>query len=80
MGFSQHPDSPELTSVGFTTGKLYAMEGTNGKPFHTDQYAVVAHGKAEKEWPFLACSDSRFTDVSYVPRKGSISLIASGGV
>jgi len=40
------------------------MEGPNGKPFHTDQYAVVTHGKAEKEWPFLACSDGKITDVS----------------
>lgn len=39
------------------------MEGSNGKPFHTDQYAIVAHGKAEKEWPFLACSNARFTEV-----------------
>lgn len=49
---------------GFTTGKPYAMEGPNGRPFHTDQYAIVVQGKAEKEWPFSACSDSRFTDVS----------------
>ena len=39
------------------------MEGPNGKTFHTNQYAIVAHGKAEKEWPFLTCSDSKFTEV-----------------
>lgn len=27
----------------------------------TDQYAIVAQGKSEKLWPFLACSDSKFT-------------------
>lgn len=37
------------------------MEGANGKAFTTDQYALVAHGSAEKPWPFSACSDSRFT-------------------
>ncbi len=39
------------------------MEAANGKILVSDQYAIVAHGKAEKEWPFLACSDSRFTEV-----------------
>jgi len=49
--------------LGFTEGKPYAMEGVNGKPFTTDQYALVAVGKSEKEWPFLACSNSKFTEV-----------------
>jgi len=48
---------------GFTEGKPYAMEGVNGKPFVTNQYAMVAVGKAEKEWPFIACSNSKFTEV-----------------
>lgn len=41
------------------------MEGPNGKSFITDQYALVAHGKAEKPWPFLACSDSRITEQEF---------------
>jgi len=41
------------------------MEGPNGKPLQTDQYAIIAQGKAEKEWPFLACSDSRITDAEF---------------
>lgn len=49
--------------LGFTEGKPYAMEGVNGKPITTNQYAVVAVGKSEKEWPFLACSNSKFTEV-----------------
>lgn len=49
----------------FTEGKPYAMEGPNGKPFVTNQYALVAVGKSEKEWPFLACSNSKFTDVEF---------------
>ncbi|MCJ1300234.1 hypothetical protein MMC08_003029 [Hypocenomyce scalaris] len=49
----------------FTEGKPYAMEGPNGKPFVTNQYALVAVGKSEKEWPFLACSNSKFTEAEY---------------
>jgi len=37
------------------------MEAANGKNFTTDQYAIVAHGSAEKPWPFSACSDGKFT-------------------
>ena len=46
-------------------GKPYQMEGANGKNFTIDTYALVAHGKAEKSWPFSACSDSKFTDQEY---------------
>ena len=49
--------------VGFTEGKPYALEGINGKPFVTNQYALVAYGKSERPWPFLACSNSPFTEV-----------------
>lgn len=51
--------------LGFTIGRPYAMEGPNGKPLQIDQYAIIAQGKAEKEWPFLACSDSRITDAEF---------------
>ncbi|KAF2169097.1 hypothetical protein M409DRAFT_64883 [Zasmidium cellare ATCC 36951] len=50
---------------GFTEGKPYQLETSLGKKFTTDQYAIVAHGKAEKPWPFSACSDSKFTDAEY---------------
>ncbi|TKA58248.1 hypothetical protein B0A49_12903 [Cryomyces minteri] len=50
---------------GFAEGRPYAMEGHNGKSFITDQYAVVVHGSAEKEYPFIACSDSKFTEAEY---------------
>ncbi|EON67574.1 hypothetical protein W97_06942 [Coniosporium apollinis CBS 100218] len=49
---------------GFTVGKPYPMQGPNGKPFMTDQYVIAAHGPHEKEWPFVACSDSKFTEAS----------------
>lgn len=51
---------------GFTEGKPYQMANSVGKPFTTDQYAIVAQGSAEKPWPFSACSDGRFTDAEYV--------------
>ncbi|POR32620.1 RNA polymerase-associated protein [Tolypocladium paradoxum] len=46
---------------GFTTGRPYALVGPNG-PFVTDQYAKGAHGKAVKEFPFIAASSGKFTD------------------
>ncbi|KAJ5377425.1 uncharacterized protein N7496_004834 [Penicillium cataractarum] len=50
---------------GFNTGKSYAMEAKNGRPFITDQYAKLAHGKAVRDFPFIACSDSSFTEAEY---------------
>ncbi|KAI9369232.1 hypothetical protein BJX61DRAFT_520501 [Aspergillus egyptiacus] len=49
----------------FTEGRPYAMEGTNGRTFITNQYAVLAHGKSEREFPFIACSDSPFTEAEF---------------
>ncbi|PGG95029.1 hypothetical protein AJ80_10041 [Polytolypa hystricis UAMH7299] len=49
----------------FTEGRPYAMEGPNGRSFITSQYAVLAHGKAEKEFPFIAISDSPFTEAEF---------------
>lgn len=43
------------------------MEGANGRSFVTRQYAVLAHGKAEREFPFIATSDSPFTEVCLLP-------------
>ena len=47
----------------FMQGKPYHMDGPMGRQVLTDQYVVVTQGKQEKEWPFSACSDSKFTDV-----------------
>ncbi|KAL3469099.1 hypothetical protein BJX99DRAFT_242062 [Aspergillus californicus] len=49
----------------FAVGKPYAMEGANGRSFVTNQYAVLAHGKSEREFPFVACSDSLFTEAEF---------------
>lgn len=39
------------------------MEDLRGKQFVTDQYVKAAHGKAVRDWPFIACSDRPFTEV-----------------
>ncbi|KAL3468479.1 hypothetical protein BJX64DRAFT_246042 [Aspergillus heterothallicus] len=49
----------------FSEGKPYALEGANGRSFVTNQYAVLAHGKSEREFPFIACSDSPFTEAEF---------------
>lgn len=49
--------------IDFNKGRPYAIEGANGRTYVTDQYAVLAHGKAEREFPFIQCSDSPFTEV-----------------
>ncbi|KAL2758245.1 hypothetical protein ACRALDRAFT_1061463, partial [Sodiomyces alcalophilus JCM 7366] len=46
---------------GFTVGKPYAMNGPGGS-FVTDQYVLAAHGKAEKPFAFIFCSDKPFTE------------------
>ncbi|KAH6655751.1 hypothetical protein BKA67DRAFT_534666 [Truncatella angustata] len=56
----------------FATGKPYAMEKANGQTFVTDQYVVAAHGKAEREWPFIACSDSDFTEGEFHRYKATL--------
>ncbi|KAH8699814.1 hypothetical protein BGZ61DRAFT_493774 [Ilyonectria robusta] len=46
---------------GFTTSRPYALSGPNGS-FVTDQYVKAAHGKAVKEFPFIAASSGKFVD------------------
>ncbi|KAI9740857.1 MAG: hypothetical protein M1818_004462 [Claussenomyces sp. TS43310] len=65
-----HPESGEnvyrmAVIKGFTEGKPYAIEAANGKPIVTTQYIRAAHGKLEKEWPFVSCSNSRFTEAEF---------------
>ncbi|SZF06261.1 unnamed protein product [Blumeria hordei] len=47
---------------GFVEDRPYAMETPNGKHFKTTQYIRAAHGTAERNWPFITCSDSAFTE------------------
>jgi RNA polymerase-associated protein RTF1 len=48
---------------GFAEDRPYAIETANGKHFKTTQYVRAAHGVAVKNWPFITCSDSPFTEV-----------------
>ncbi|KAI1271246.1 hypothetical protein F5Y07DRAFT_383571 [Xylaria sp. FL0933] len=47
---------------GFTQGRPYAMQRMNQQSFVTDQYARIAFGKTVREYPFISCSDSPFTE------------------
>ncbi|KAJ5111152.1 hypothetical protein N7532_001687 [Penicillium argentinense] len=51
--------------TGITEGKPYGMESASGRPFVVKKYAKLAHGKAVREFPFIACSDSPFTEAEY---------------
>lgn len=54
-----------LTQIkGFKTSKPYFMDIPNN-PFYTDQYVILANGKAEKEWPFTFCSDSKISESEF---------------
>ncbi|RGP59376.1 hypothetical protein FLONG3_11190 [Fusarium longipes] len=46
---------------GFSTSRPYAIQGPQGV-LVTDQYVKAAHGKAIKEFPFIAASSGKFTD------------------
>ncbi|KAM0255149.1 hypothetical protein ACHAQJ_006072 [Trichoderma viride] len=46
---------------GFTTSRPYALNGPQGS-FVTDQYVRAAHGKAIKEFPFIAASGGSITE------------------
>lgn len=39
------------------------MPNRQGKQIVVETYVKAAHGKAQREWPFIACSDSPFTEV-----------------
>lgn len=51
--------------LGFTTSRPYALNGPQGS-FVTDQYVKAAHGKAVKEFPFIAASGGSITEVIYL--------------
>ncbi|KAI9833616.1 MAG: hypothetical protein M1819_003569 [Sarea resinae] len=57
---------------GFTSGKHYALEKGDGKRFVTDQYALCAFGKAEKNFPFIVCSNSRFSEKEFTFYKNTL--------
>ncbi|KAJ6031476.1 hypothetical protein N7540_002208 [Penicillium herquei] len=60
--------------TGFNQGKPYAMDAPNGRPFVTDQYAKLAHGKAVRDFPFVACSNEPFTDIEYARYRKTMAV------
>ena len=48
--------------AGIHEGKPYALEGKNGKPFVTNQYVIASVGNAKRDWPFIFCSMTRFSE------------------
>lgn len=51
--------------LGVVEGKPYAVEDDRKTTFVTNQYIVAAHGKAKREWPFIMCSESPFTEAEW---------------
>lgn len=43
-----------------------------------DQYFVAAYGSIEREYPFIACSDSKFTEVCLMVNNASTLLTDVG--
>ncbi|KAL2261097.1 hypothetical protein VTK26DRAFT_4714 [Humicola hyalothermophila] len=50
---------------GFTQGRPYAMPDHSGHQMVVDLYVKAAHGKAQREWPFISCSDRNFTEAEW---------------
>ncbi|KAG5918037.1 hypothetical protein E4U42_007013 [Claviceps africana] len=46
---------------GFSSSRPYALTGPQGA-FVTDQYVKASHGKAVKEFPFIAASSGKFAE------------------
>lgn len=53
-----------LIRIGFVTGKAYAMPDAGGrKQFITDQHILAGIGSRTEQYPFLAMSNGKFTEV-----------------
>ncbi|KAK3381296.1 hypothetical protein B0H63DRAFT_475271 [Podospora didyma] len=50
---------------GFAQGRPYAMMDQSGHSMVVDLYVIAAHGKAQREWPFIMCSDREFTETEW---------------
>jgi RNA polymerase-associated protein RTF1 len=62
--------------LGISQGKPYALEGENGRPFVTDQYVKLAHGKSVRDFPFVTFSNSPITEVCSFLRNLGTQLTA----
>ena len=61
---SQRENEYRMTTIkAIVTGPPYLVDASPAVPkFYTDQYVMLAHGKAQKQWPFNNCSDSQFSE------------------
>ncbi|KAK4133821.1 plus-3-domain-containing protein [Trichocladium antarcticum] len=50
---------------GFAQGRPYAIPDNSGHQMVVDLYVKAAHGKAQREWPFISCSDRHFTEAEW---------------
>jgi RNA polymerase-associated protein RTF1 len=54
-----------LTTSAFKHGRPYQLEGPHGRLYMTDFLIVAGYGKLEREYPLVACSDSKFTETEF---------------
>jgi len=52
------------SGIGFNQGRPYAITDQTGNQMVVDMYVKAAHGKAQREWPFISCSDRGFAEAS----------------
>ncbi|KAM7199379.1 hypothetical protein V8F20_005774 [Naviculisporaceae sp. PSN 640] len=62
---------------GFTQKAAYAMPSSSGQQMVVESYVKAAHGKAVREWPFIMCSDSGFTEAEW--NRYKTVCVAEGG-
>lgn len=67
--------SKSNSSLGFVEDKPYAVTNEQGKQFVTSQYVRATHGKSERKWPFITCSDSKITEVRVSIGVSSMTLM-----
>ncbi|KAK4191129.1 hypothetical protein QBC35DRAFT_376583 [Podospora australis] len=61
-----HQDVYRMAVIkGFSQGRPYALTDSTGHQMVVDLYVKAAHGKAEREWPFISCSDRSFTEAEW---------------
>jgi RNA polymerase-associated protein RTF1 len=72
---SDRQNEYRMTTIkGIVTGQPYLVDASPAvPPFYTDQYVLLAHGKAQKQWPFNNCSDSKFTEREFNRWKSAIA-------
>ncbi|KAI9887173.1 MAG: hypothetical protein M1823_001000 [Watsoniomyces obsoletus] len=67
VNIGNHPQTGEVVYrmaqiKRFTEGERYAVTAPNGRNYVINQFARASHGKAERDWPFIMCSDGPFTE------------------